>query len=85
MKYLHRNAIIHRDLKPDNIMLDSNFYPKVCDFGQSKCFPKSLTKSLQLTITGQFDSLLYFPPEILSGETDHFNSSVDVYAFGFIA
>ena len=36
MKYLHSIGIIHRDLKPSNILLDENFYPKICDYGTSK-------------------------------------------------
>lgn len=44
-KYINLLGIsdAHRDLKPDNILVDSNFYPRVCDFGLSKCFPNSLT------------------------------------------
>ena len=29
MKHLHSKGIIHRDLKPDNVLLDTNFYPKI--------------------------------------------------------
>ena len=31
MRYLHENNIIHRDLKPQNILIDADYYPRVCD------------------------------------------------------
>jgi serine/threonine protein kinase len=36
MAYLHGQRICHSDLKPANILLDSSFRPKLCDFGFSK-------------------------------------------------
>ena len=39
---------------------------------------------MKLTITGQFGTPLYLPPEILRGD-DSYDQSVDVYAFSMIA
>ena len=36
MEYLHSENIVHRDLKPGNVLLDSNFYPRIGYFGFSK-------------------------------------------------
>ena len=35
MKHLHSLNIIHRDLKPDNILIDENYHPVICDIGLS--------------------------------------------------
>ena len=35
LKALHNLGICHRDIKTDNIILDDNFIPKICDFGFS--------------------------------------------------
>lgn len=39
-------SIVHLDLKPENILIDENAYPKVYDFGLSKIFEQSFTKSV---------------------------------------
>jgi serine/threonine protein kinase len=43
INYLHQGCdmqILHFDIKPHNILLDSNFVPKVADFGLAKLYPR---------------------------------------------
>lgn len=76
MKYLHQNKILHRDLKPGNILLDKNFYPKICDFGLSRTYNEPLIKS-------QVGTQTYMAPEILEGNP--YGPPVDVYSFAIMA
>lgn len=36
LEYLHKQQIIHRDMKPENILIDSDYHIKLCDFGEAK-------------------------------------------------
>ncbi len=67
----HSCDIIHRDIKPANILLDSNQFVKLTDFGIAKALSDA-----PLTSTGQLiGTLKYMSPEqarntILDGKTD---------------
>lgn len=72
--YLHDKGIAHCDIKLDNILLDSNLNPKLCDFG----FAKSCKK---VPDNQKCYTLVYAAPEILKkGSYDPFLA--DIWALG---
>ena len=72
--YLHRKQIIHRDIKPSNIMIESNGYIKLIDFGASK-----LVNDYTSTIIG---TPHYIAPEILEGRG--YSYSCDFWSIGIL-
>lgn len=87
MSYLHKLGIFHMDLKPENILIDDDYNPKISDFGLAKCFETSLSKSIQMPLTGAIGTSIYIAPELFnnSGLNNHDNSAADVFAFGILA
>lgn len=44
ISYMHRRNVLFRDLKPENVMIDSDGYPNIIDFGFAKvCEDKAFT------------------------------------------
>ncbi|KAA8526105.1 hypothetical protein F0562_007795 [Nyssa sinensis] len=83
LAYLHEEClewILHCDVKPQNILLDSNYMPKVADFGLSKLLNRGSGKNSSFSkVRGTRG---YMAPEWI------FNlpvtSKVDVYSYGIV-
>ncbi|KAG5543589.1 hypothetical protein RHGRI_016360 [Rhododendron griersonianum] len=85
LAYLHEEYclewVLHCDVKPQNILLDSNFQPKVADFGLSKLLNRGgCGKSLSFSrVRGTRG---YMAPEWISNLP--ITSKVDVYSYGMV-
>ncbi|KAM0059051.1 putative protein kinase RLK-Pelle-SD-2b family [Helianthus debilis subsp. tardiflorus] len=79
--YLHekcRDCIIHCDIKPENILLDSDFCPKVADFGLAKLVGRDFSRVL----TSMRGTRGYLAPEWLSGVP--VTAKADVFSYGML-
>jgi cGMP-dependent protein kinase len=72
LDYLQKKYIAHRDIKPSNIMIDTNGYLKMIDFGTAK-----VLKDYTSTIIG---TPHYIAPEILQGKG--YSLSCDFWSLG---
>lgn len=80
MKYLHAQKTAQRDLKPQNILFDTNLYPRITDFGFSKSLDELNSVNYMTSTKG---SPLYMAPEIITGKP--YTYKVDVYSYAIIA
>ena len=78
VKSFHDEKVCHRDLKCDNIILNDNFYPLICDFGFSFHFDDK-------NIKGKFKRKLghkkYMPPQMFIGEPYN-GFKADIFSLG---
>ncbi|XP_047054889.1 rust resistance kinase Lr10-like [Lolium rigidum] len=84
INYLHRGCdmqILHFDIKPHNILLDSDFTPKIADFGLAKLYPRD---NSFLPVSAARGTVGYIAPEMISRSFGTISSKSDVYSFGML-
>jgi len=89
MEYAHKEGVIHRDIKPSNIVLvpsgtgESQFVPKIVDFGIAKLEVGVESGEQALTKTGEvFGTPLYMSPEQCAGLA--VDNRSDIYSLGCV-
>ena len=75
--YIHSRNIVYRDLKPENVLVGSDGYLKVTDWGIAKQLPDSLGVTFTMVGTPE-----YMAPETVKG-TGH-GKPVDYWALGVV-
>ena len=74
----HNNGVCHRDLKLDNIMLDKNNEPVLCDFGVAGLIENNSGK-----LTEFVGTKMYMAPEILRNKP-YSGIKCDIFSLGVI-
>ncbi|KAL4649554.1 hypothetical protein ACB092_01G021800 [Castanea dentata] len=83
LAYLHEDCldwILHCDVKPQNILLDSNYGPKVADFGLSKLQNRNALKNSSFSRIRETRG--YMAPEWVLNLP--ITSKVDVFSYGIV-
>ena len=75
LMFLHSKLILYRDCKPENMLLNSEGYVMLSDFGVSEKFATS-----QMQMKGKTGTKMYMPPEALRGEA--YGLEFDWWSFG---
>ncbi|XP_057451519.1 rust resistance kinase Lr10-like isoform X2 [Lotus japonicus] len=84
IEYLYQGCnqrILHFDIKPQNVLLDHNFAPKICDFGLAKLCSRD--QSI-VSMTAARGTLGYIAPEVFSRNFGNVSDKSDVYSYGMM-
>ncbi|XP_031115664.1 LEAF RUST 10 DISEASE-RESISTANCE LOCUS RECEPTOR-LIKE PROTEIN KINASE-like 2.5 [Ipomoea triloba] len=84
LEYLHggcNTRIMHFDIKPNNILLDTDFTPKISDFGLAKLCKKK-ESVVSLSVYGARGTVGYIAPEVFCRSIGSVSHKSDVYSYG---
>ncbi|CAK8987928.1 RasGEF domain-containing serine/threonine-protein kinase X (Ras guanine nucleotide exchange factor X) (RasGEF domain-containing protein X) [Durusdinium trenchii] len=76
--YLHHRQLIHRDIKTENVLLDSDLKPKLCDFGFARG-TETHKGGRPMTMCGTDE---FMAPEVIFGM--EYNDKADIFGLGII-
>ncbi|TNV84612.1 hypothetical protein FGO68_gene15512 [Halteria grandinella] len=85
ISFCHGNSIVHRDIKPQNILLPNSEQIngiKLIDFGLSVQVQGYISRKSDKNQSG---TLVYMPPEVLSGVDKRTTPMIDVWSIGVVA
>merc|ERR1712093_960250 len=84
LKYMHTGNVLHRDMKPSNLLLNSECFLKVADFGLARSVASLENDAVENPVlTDYVATRWYRAPEILLGST-RYTKGVDMWSVGCI-
>jgi len=82
--YLHSAEIIHRDLKPSNILIDSECFVKLADFGLARSVLSYDDDTAPVPVMTEYVATRWYrAPEIVLGSSQY-SKAVDMWSVGCI-
>lgn len=83
LAFLHNlePPMIHRDLTAKNVLVNSGLVCKLGDLGVARFIPN---ESQKVAMTKAPGTVVYMPPEALSGETEY-DTALDLFSFGVLS
>jgi len=84
LHYMHSGNVLHRDMKPSNLLLNSECFLKVADFGLARSIASLENDTVENPVlTDYVATRWYRAPEILLGSTKY-TKGVDMWSVGCI-